>query len=118
MSNNFSVSSAQYDGSFGGSGDRNPQVTVAGTVNGTRVFARCFFAYLAAANAAGQMQQALTAILWNWFVAVYSYQFAPEPQPISVPTFPPSSEVAIQTQGPFPQPPVTYSPALIPAWTA
>jgi hypothetical protein len=77
-----------------------------------------FFAYLMAANTAGQMQQALTAILFNWYAAVYGYQFTPWPQSIPFPVFPPSNVAAIQTQGPYPQPPVVVPQALIGSWSA
>lgn len=111
----FTVSNCIYDGT---SGDVNPLCTVIGTVNGKQVFASVFFAYLAAANAASQMQQALTAILFDWYAAVYGYQFQPWPTPIPFPAFPVSNAVAQHTQGPYPQPPVVYTPALISSWTA
>ena len=116
--NNFSISNCVYDGSSGGSGDPNPLCIVYGTVNGKRVFPQIFFAYLMAANAAGQMQAALTPILFNWYVSVYGYQLSPWPTPIPYPVFPPSSVRAIQVQGPFPQPNVVVSEALIGSWTA
>jgi hypothetical protein len=69
-----------------------------------------------AANAAGQMQQALTAIMFNWFAAVYGCEFTPWPSPIPFPSFPASSVSATQTTGPYPNPPVVVSQALIGSW--
>lgn len=117
--NTFSISNCVYDGSSGGSGDPNPLCGIEGTVNGLRVFPRVFFAYLMAANAANQMQAALTAILFNWYAGVYGYQFTPWPQPIPFPSFPPAKLVsAIQTTGPYPQTPVVVPQALIGTWTS
>lgn len=110
----FTVTTCTYDGT---SGSPNPLCTVVGTVNGEFIYAVAFFAYLAAANDAGQMQAALTAILYNWYAAVYGYQFTPWPTPIPSPTFPATTAVATHVQGPYPQPPVTYSPALINSWS-
>jgi hypothetical protein len=118
MSNSFVITNCTYDGTSGGPGNPNPLCTITGMVNGERVFPQIFFAYLMAANAAGQMQQALTAVMFNWFADVYGYQFTPWPQPIPFPSFPVSSVAAIQTQGPYPQPPVTVSQALIGSWSA
>jgi len=114
----FVVTNCLYDGTSGGSGDPNPLCIIYGMVNGLRVFPRVFLAYLMAANAAGQMQQALTAIMFNWYAAVYGYQFTPWPQPIPFPVFPPSNAAAIQVTGPYPQPGVVVSQALIGSWSA
>jgi hypothetical protein len=116
--NSYSVTSASYDGTSGGTGDPNPLCLITGTVNGLRVFPRVFFAYLMSASAAGQMQQALTAIMFNWYAGVYGYQFTPWPTMIPFPAFPESGVTAQQTQGPYPQPPVTVPQALIGSWTA
>jgi hypothetical protein len=115
--NPFTVVSAAYDGT---SGDQNPLVGISGTVNGKNVFPQVFFRYLDAANAAGGsgLQQALTAILWNWYVRVWGSQFTPFPTPIPFPTFPASDVVAVHSQGPYPQPDVIYVPALIGSWMA
>lgn len=115
MNNSYSVSSCTYDGSA--PGDSNPMCAITGTVNGKRVFPRAFFQYLAAAKAAGQMQQALTAILFNWYASVYGYQLSPWPTPSSFPQFSPVNAAPTATTGPNPQP-VVYSPALIDSWTA
>jgi len=116
--NSYSVVSAVYDGSSGGTGNPNPLCWIIGTVDSYRVFPAVFFAYLMSANAAGQIQQALTAIMFNWFAPVYGSQFTPWPTPIPVPSFPASGVTARQTLGPFPQPPVSVSQALIGSWTA
>ena len=113
--NSFSISDCTYDGT---SGDQNPLCYVLGTVNGKNIFASAFFAYLIAANAAGQVQQALTAIMFNWYANVYGYQFTPWPLPISFPQFPLVDVQAQHTTGPYPQPPVVVTQALISAWTA
>jgi hypothetical protein len=115
--NTFSVSNCSYDGT---SGDPNPLVGISGTVNGKNVFPLVFFRYLTAANEAGGsgMQNALTAILFNWYAGVYGFQFTPWPQPLPLPTFPASNAVAVQTQGPSPVAPVIYLPALIAPWSA
>jgi len=118
MSNSYSISNCVYDGSAGGSGDSNPLCWITGTVNGLRVFPSVFFAYLTAANAAGQIQQALTAIMFNWFAAVYGFQFAPWPSLVPFPSFPQVQVSATQTTGPYPQTPVVVSQALIGGWTA
>jgi hypothetical protein len=118
MSSAFIVSQCVYDGTSGGLGDSNPLCLITGQVNGLRVFPRVFFEYLMAASSAGQMQQALTAVLFNWYAGVYGYQFTPWPTPIPVPSFPASGVTAQQVQGPFPQPPVSVSQALIGTWTA
>jgi hypothetical protein len=114
----FQISSCLYDGSAGGSGDSNPLCMIYGTVNGKNVFAQVFFKYLMAANAAGQMQQALSAIMFNWYVIVYGYTLAPVPQFIKIPVYPPVAIIASQTQGPYPQPPVSVPEALIGSWVA
>lgn len=115
MSNTFSISSCVYDGT---SGDPNPLCAIVGTVNGKSIYvASVFFAYLAAANAANGMQAALTSLLWNQYVGLYGYQFMPWPSPIPFPAFPASSAVAQHVQGPYSQPDVIYSPALIGSWT-
>ena len=115
MSNSFVITNCAYDGT---SGDLNPLVGIVGTVSGKGVYPLVFFRYLDAANAAGQMQAALTAVMFNWFTFVYGYQQSPWPTPVSFPIFSPSNAVAQHTQGPFPKPPVVYSPALIGSWTA
>jgi hypothetical protein len=118
MSNSYSISNCVYDGSAGGSGDPNPLCTIYGTVNTKPVFPAVFFNYLMAANAAGgsSMQLALTAIMFSWFAAVYGYLQTPWPSPIPFPSFSPSSVSATQTTGPFPNPPVVVSQALIGSW--
>jgi hypothetical protein len=105
-----------YDGTSGGSGDPNPLCMIYGEVNGKNVFPRAFFAYLLDANAAGQMQAALTAIMFNWYAGVYGYQFTPWPQLIPFPSFPPAQVSAMQTTGPYPNPPVVVGQALIGSW--
>jgi hypothetical protein len=115
---NFTIITAQYDGTSGGSGDPDPLVSITGTVNGKNVYPRVFFGYLAAANATGQMQSALTAVMYNWYASVYGYQFTPWSVPIPFPVFPASDEIAQHVEGPFPQPNVSYQPALIGSWTA
>jgi hypothetical protein len=114
--NNYTITNCVYDGT---SGDPNPICTISGTVNGNRVFApNIFFAYLAAANAAGQMQQALTAVLYNGYAAIYGFEFRPFSPQVPILIFPLSSEVALRVQGPYPQPRVAYSPALLAPWSA
>ena len=116
--NSFIITNCIYDGS---SGDPNPQCWIYGQVNGTRVFATAFFAYLMAANAANQMQAALTAVMFNWYAAVYGTQFTPWLTPIAVPVFPsvpPVSVTAQHTTGPYPQAEVVVTQALIGSWSA
>jgi hypothetical protein len=119
MSNSYSISNCVYDGSAGGTGYPNPLCWITGSVNGLRVFPPVFFTYLMAANAAGgsSMQQALTAIMFNWYAGVYGYQFTPWPTSIPIPGFPPVQVSAAQTTGPYPQPPVSVPQALIGSWT-
>ena len=112
--NSFVVSAAVYNGT---SGDPNPLCCITGTVNGKSVFPLVFFGYLSAANAAGQMQAALTPVMFNWYANVYGFLQSPWPDPVRFPQFPASCEVAEHIQGPFPQPDVEYSPALIGSWT-
>jgi hypothetical protein len=113
----FTVTNCTYDGTWGGPGDPDPLVWITGKVNGKNVFPRVFFAYLAAANAAGQMQAGLTAVMFNWYSGVYRAQLFPQPAEIPLPIFPPSNEIAQRVRGPYPQPPVVYTPALIGSWT-
>lgn len=118
MSNLFVVTNCVYDGTTGGNGDPNPLCYISGTVNGKNVFANVFFAYLMAASAAGQMQQALTAIMFNWYAGVYGYQLTPQPQPIPIPAYPVSNVAPTRVFGPYPQPPAVVSQALIGSWSA
>jgi hypothetical protein len=121
MSNSYSISSCVYDGTSGGNGDPNPLCGITGTVNGSRVFPLVFFAYLMAANAAGQMQPALTAVMFNWYAAVYGAQLQPNPWPsliLPFPSFPPVQVAPTRVLGPYPQPPVIISQALIGSWSA
>jgi hypothetical protein len=113
MNSSFTITNCTYDGT---SGDPNPICTVEGTVKGNSVYAAAFFEYLAAADQSGQMQAALTALMFNWYAAVYRSQLAPWPTPIPLPQFPVSDAVAEHTQGPYPQPLVVYTPALIGSW--
>jgi hypothetical protein len=114
--NSFSVLSCTYDGTA--PNDTNPLCIVTGTVNNKTVYPRVFFAYLAAANAAGQMQEALTAILFSYFCAVYGYQFTPWPEPIPFPQYPAASVRSQQSSGPYPVPEVSVQEALIGSWSA
>lgn len=115
MSNSFTVTACTYDGT---SGDPNPLCTVVGSVNGNNVFAAVFYRYLMAANAAGQMQSALTAIMFNWYAAVYGYRQTPWPTPIPFLQFSASNANATPSFGPYPVPPVSVPQALIGSWTA
>ena len=91
---------------------------VAGTVNGLNVpLAPAYFRYLMAADAADQMQVALTAVMFNYYAGVYR-SLAPIPDSIPMPTFPPSDAVAEHTQGVYPVAPAIVSAALIPPWAA
>jgi hypothetical protein len=115
MSNQYSVSACAYDGT---SGAENPLVGIVGTVNGFRVYPIAFFRYLDAANVSGQMQSALSAILFNWYVFAYGFQQLPWPTPIALPIFPASNAVAEFTKGVYPVPQVSYQAALIGSWSA
>jgi hypothetical protein len=117
MSSSFSVVSCVYDGT---ANDPNPLCIIQGTVNNKTVYPRVFFAYLMAANASGPsaLQQALTAILFNWYAAVYGYQFTPWPEPIPFPQYPPVSVRSQQSSGPYPVPEVSVPEALIGSWVA
>ncbi len=85
MSNSFAVTNCFYDGT---SGDPNPICYVQGTVNGKNVwYAPAFFRYLMAANAAGQMQEALTPAMFNYYVSAYGPMLAPIPEFLPVPRF-------------------------------
>jgi hypothetical protein len=115
MPNSFVVTNCFNDGT---SGNPNPLCYVTGTVNGLNVpLAPAYFRYLMAADAADQMQAALTAVMFNYYASVYR-SLAPIPEFIPMPTFPPSGAVAEYSQGVYPVPPVTVSAALIPRWTA
>lgn len=114
MSNSFVVTNCFYDGT---SGDPNPLCYVSGTVNDLNVpLAPAFFRYLMAADSADQMQEALTAVMFNYYAAVYR-SLAPIPESIPLPTFPPSDAVAEHTEGVYPVAPVVVTQALIPPWT-
>jgi hypothetical protein len=114
MTNFYSVSSASYDGT---SGSPNPICTVVGTVNNRNVVASTYFSYLMAASNVGEMQNALSAILFNRFCDWYGLQYLPWPTPLPLPCFPLSNAVAAHTQGPHPAP-VVVDAALIGAWIA
>jgi hypothetical protein len=112
----FSVSNCFYDGT---SGDPNPLCYVTGSVNGLNVpLAPAFFRYLMAADAADQMQVALTAVMFNYYADMYRAQLVPIPDLIPVPTFPGSDAVATHSEGVYPVAPVVVSEALIGSWTA
>jgi hypothetical protein len=115
MSNSFTVTTCSYDGT---SGDPNPICFVVGSVNGNKVFAATFYRYLMAASAAGQLQSALTAVMFNWYVNVYGFEQTPWPSPIPFPQFSPSNADATPSFGPYPVPPVSVPQALIGSWTA
>jgi hypothetical protein len=116
MSNSFVVTNCFYDDP---SGDPNPLCYVTGIVNGLNVpLAPAFFRYLMAADAADQMQAALTAVMFNYYADVYRSQLAPIPDLIPVPTFPGSDAVATHSEGVYPVAPVVVSEALIAPWTA
>jgi hypothetical protein len=108
MSNNFTITSCIYDGT---SGDPNPLCMIYGTVNGKLVLPQVFFAYLMNANATGQVQQALTAVMFNWYALVYGYQLTPQPQFISIPALGLVPSAATHTTGPYPQPGVSVPQA-------
>jgi hypothetical protein len=91
MSNSYVVSNCTYDGT---SGSANPLCTVTGAVNGKNVYALAFFSFLMSASSANLMQQALSAIMFNYYADVYAFQNPPWPNPIPFPTFPASNAVA------------------------
>ena len=114
--NSFVVSNCTYDGT---SGDPNPLCLVTGAVNGRSVYATAFFRYLMSASTAGQMQAALSAIMFNFYAGVYYYQVTPPwPSLIQFPTFPASAAVAVHSGGPYPVAPTVVTEALIGPWTA
>jgi hypothetical protein len=115
MSNTFVVSNCTYDGT---SGSANPLCLVTGTVNGKGIFAQTFFRYLMAASAADQMQAALTAVMFDFYVSVYYFQEQPWPNLIPYPAFPGSNAVAVHSEGVYPVAPVVVSEALIAPWAA
>jgi hypothetical protein len=96
MSNTFTISNVSYDGT---SGSSNPLCTVAGTVNGKNVYTGAYFQYLQSAISAGQTQQALTAILFNSYANTHGFQLTPNPNSVSLPTFPGTNAVAETTGG-------------------
>ena len=92
MSNSLVVTNCFYDGT---SGNPNPLCYVSGTVNGLNVpLAPAFFKYLMAADAADEMQAALTAVMFNYYAGMYYAQLEPLPDFIPYPTFPLSDAVA------------------------
>ena len=109
----FVVSNCTYDGT---SGDPIPICIVTGTVNGWKVDLQTFFRYLMAASAAGQMQAALTSLMYNFYTGYRAT--LPWPNPIPFPNFPGSNAVAMQSEGVYPVAPVVVPQALIPNWTA
>jgi hypothetical protein len=64
------------------------------------------------------MQEALTALMFNWYAQVYRASLTPWPELIPIPSFPPVSFVPDRASGPFPQPSVSVPGALIGSWTA
>jgi len=85
-------------------------------VNSRNVYAPAFFRFLMAASAADQMQAALTAVMFNFYV--YYKATLPWPNSIQYPTFPGSDAVAAHSEGPYPVAPVVVTQALMPSWTA
>jgi hypothetical protein len=72
-----------------------------------------------AADAASQIQQALTAVMFNYYAGVYYYLVAPPwPTLIPYPAFPGSNAVATHSEGVYPVAPTVVSEALIGSWTA
>ena len=111
--NSFVVSNCLYDGT---SGSANPLCLVTGTVNGRNIFAQIYFRYLMAASTADQMQAALTAVMFNFYVGYLAT--LPWPNPIPFPSFPASNAVAVHSEGVYPVALVVVSEALIGSWSA
>ena len=111
--NSFVVSNCTYDGT---SGSANPLCLVTGTVNGKNTFAQIYFRYLMAASAADQMQAALTAVMFNYYVGYRAT--LPWPNPIPFPSFSASDAVAVHSQRVYPVAPTVVSEALIGSWLA
>jgi hypothetical protein len=111
--NSFTVSNCTYDGT---SGSANPLCLLTGTVNGKNIFAQAFFRYLMAASAADQMQAALTAAMFNFYVGYRAT--LPWPNLTPFPEFPESEAVAVHFGGVYPVAPTVVTQALIGPWTA
>jgi hypothetical protein len=86
-------------------------------VNSSNVYAPAF-RFLIAASTAGQMQAALTAVMFNYYADAYALQNVPFPKFIPFPACPASNAVAAQSGGPFPVAPTVVTQALIGSWTA
>jgi hypothetical protein len=93
------------------SANPDPLCQVTGTVNNHNVYAPTFFGYLMAASAANQMQAALTAVMFNFYVGYRAT--LPWPNPI-----PASNAVAVHSKGVYPIEAVVVTQALIGSWTA
>ena len=69
-----------------------------------------------AASAADQMQAALTAVMFNYYVG---YQATlPWSNLIPYPSFPASNAVAVHSEGVYPVAPIVVREALIGSWSA
>lgn len=97
----FMVVSCTYNGSAGGFGESNPLCWVEGGVNGNPVHPSVFLACLKAASAAGKMQEALTALMFNWYAQVYRASLTPWPELIPMPAFPPVEFTTTRGQGTY-----------------
>ena len=97
--NSFVVLNCTFDGT---SGDPNPICQVVGTVNKKNVYALVFYRFLVAASTANQMQEALTAAMFNYYAGVYYYQITP-PWPNLIP-FPEFPSLETESRRPLPVP--------------
>jgi hypothetical protein len=64
------------------------------------------------------MPEALTAVMFDYYVSTYYYQALPWPNLISYPTLPGSDAVAVHSEGAYPVAPVVVIQALIGSWSA
>jgi hypothetical protein len=99
MSYDYAILNCTYPSGL----DPNPICRVSGTVEGYGCFPSIFYQYLASADAAGQLQEAVGAALLNFYVSVYG-QLWPLPPPVPVPQYLLVNAQATFGTGPLPQP--------------
>jgi hypothetical protein len=113
---NFTIVSCGYNGSAGGNGESNSLCWIAGNVNGKSVYPSVFLGYLKTASAAGKMQEALTPIMWNWYVQVWGRLLTPWPNEIPILQFSIPTPTFIVERSTAPNVTVSVLETLIGSW--
>jgi hypothetical protein len=129
MSNSFSVTSAQYDGTFPTASPQatqttnDPQVWIQGHVNGVYVLSYLFWSLLQKSALAGDMQNLLTAALYPFYLFMTKQYNVPSPY--ALPSYPqiansavPAPVTGLKNAYGDPRNTVSCAQALIAPWSA